>query len=89
MRRLAQADRIRQFMRALGAEADEKTRLCFTGGATAVLLGWRSTTIDVDIRFFPESDRLLRAIPKLKDALSLNRNGRKNASSEDTSLWSQ
>jgi hypothetical protein len=72
MRQLAHADRIRQFMRALGAEADQATRLYFTGGATAVLLGWRATTIDVDIRLFPESDRLLRAIPKLKEQLHLN-----------------
>ena len=35
MRRLAEADHIRQLMRALGAEADQVTRLYFTGGATA------------------------------------------------------
>lgn len=72
MRRLAEADHIRQFMRALGAEADQATRLYFTGGATAVLFGWRPTTIDVDIRLFPETDQLLRAIPHLKEQLQLN-----------------
>ncbi len=72
MRQLANADHLRQFMRALGAGADEETRLYFTGGATAVLLGWRPTTIDVDIRLFPETDRLLRTIPKLKEQLQLN-----------------
>ncbi len=59
-------------MRALGAEAEQDTRLYFTGGATAVLLGWRQSTIDVDIRFIPESDRLFRAIPKLKETLEIN-----------------
>ena len=72
MRRLAEADRIRQLMRALGAEADQATRLYFTGGATAVLVGWRATTIDVDIRIVPENDRLLRALPHLKERLQLN-----------------
>ena len=72
MRRLAEADHIRQLMRALGAEADQVTRLYFTGGATAVLLGWRATTIDVDIQIVPDNDRLLRALPHLKEQLQLN-----------------
>lgn len=41
MRELADADRIRAFMRALGEEASEPVRVYFTGGAAAVLLGWR------------------------------------------------
>ena len=72
MRQLTEADRIRQLIRALGAEADQTARLYFTGGATAVLMGWRKTTIDVDLRIFPESDRLLRAIPPLKEKLQMN-----------------
>jgi hypothetical protein len=67
MRALADADRIRRFMRALGAAASVDTRVYFTGGATAVLQGWRSSTIDVDIRIVPESDPVFRAIPQLKD----------------------
>lgn len=59
-------------MEAFGAEADEETRLYFTGGATAVLFGWRQATIDVDVRFVPESDRLFRAIPSLKEILEIN-----------------
>jgi len=72
MRQVADAPRIWSFMRALGAEADEEARLYFTVGATAVLFGWRRSTIDVDIRFIPESDRLFRAIPKLKENLEIN-----------------
>lgn len=59
-------------MRALGHEAEGETRLYFTGGATAVLLGWRSSTVDVDIKVDPESDRLFRAIPQIKDRLEIN-----------------
>ena len=72
MRELTDADRLRRFMEALGAEADSETRVYLTGGATAVLLGWRPTTIDADIVIFPESDRLLRAIPRLKETLRMN-----------------
>jgi hypothetical protein len=59
-------------MRDLGKEAERDVRLYFTGGATAVLLGWRSSTIDVDIKMEPETDPLFRALPKLKDALEIN-----------------
>ena len=43
-----------------------------TGGATAVLEGWRSTTVDVDVRFEPDSDAALKRIAELKEELSLN-----------------
>jgi hypothetical protein len=47
-------------------------RIYLTGGSTAVLEGWREATIDVDLRFEPESDELLRALPALKDRLGVN-----------------
>jgi hypothetical protein len=72
MRRVADAARIRKLMGALSEETEQETRIYFTGGASAVLLGWRTTTIDVDLRIVPESDRLLRAIPTLKETLELN-----------------
>lgn len=43
-----------------------------TGGATAVLEGWRPSTVDVDVRFEPDSDRALRAISELKERLQVN-----------------
>lgn len=72
MRELADADRIRRFMRALAAEADAEARVYLIGGATAVLMGWRTTTIDVDIKIVPERESLLRAIPRLKESLQVN-----------------
>ncbi len=72
MRKLADPDRIRRFMRAFGRAAPIETRPYFTGGATAVLLGWRSTTVDVDIRFVPETDQVFRVIPSLKEDLQIN-----------------
>jgi len=72
MRRPVDAERIRRFMRELGSEADRDVRLYFTGGATAVLLGWRPNTIDVDIKLEPELDRLFRVLPQIKDQLEIN-----------------
>lgn len=72
MRRVAQREDIDRFMTALARSAATPARLYFTGGATAVLLGWRASTIDVDIHIVPDDDRLLRALPELKESLELN-----------------
>jgi hypothetical protein len=72
MRALAEAERIRRFMSALAEAARASGRVYFAGGATAVLLGWRPTTIDVDLCLVPEQDALLYAIPALKEKLQLN-----------------
>src|SRR5712691_10694455 len=72
MRQLADAERIGRFMAALGSESDSDGACYLTGGATAVLIGWRRSTIDVDVELAPESDRLLQAIQRLKDELQIN-----------------
>jgi len=72
MRELADAARIHRFMHALGAAAHADGACYLTGGATAVLHGWRPTTIDVDILLVPETEALFRAIQRLKDELRIN-----------------
>lgn len=72
MRTLVDADRIRQLMQALGRVARRPARVYFTGGATAVLHGWRPSTIDVDLKLVPDDDALMRAVPELKERLSMN-----------------
>jgi uncharacterized nucleotidyltransferase DUF6036 len=64
--------RIEAFARALGREARRDTKVYLTGGATAVLHGWRAATLDIDVRLEPEADELLLAIARLKDELDLN-----------------
>ena len=59
-------------METLGQYAEADTHVYFTGGATAVLVGWRVSTIDLDIRIVPERDELLRMIPEIKDRLQIN-----------------
>ena len=72
MRQVVDADRIRAFMRTLGRAADAPAQVFMTGGATAVLVGWRASTIDVDIKIVPDQDAVLRAIPALKEQLEIN-----------------
>ena len=59
-------------MEAFGDAASQNVRVYLVGGTTAVLLGWRGTTIDVDFVMRPEDDALLRAIPSLKEKLQVN-----------------
>jgi hypothetical protein len=72
VRPLADRDRIQRLMEALGRAARADVGVHLVGGATAVLLGWRGTTIDVDFVMRPEDDALLRAIPALKEELKIN-----------------
>jgi hypothetical protein len=72
MRQLANGELIGRFMRELGRATDRDGACYFTGGATAVMVGWRATTVDVDIRLVPDSDAILRAIPRIKEQLEIN-----------------
>jgi hypothetical protein len=59
-------------MKALGRSASAPVTCYLTGGTTAVLLGWRASTVDVDVLLEPEQDDVLRAIPELKNELAIN-----------------
>jgi hypothetical protein len=73
MRALADSARIDAFIDRFGAAAAGLAGSVYlAGGATAVLLGWRESTLDVDIKLIPDSDQLLREIPRLKQELDLN-----------------
>lgn len=72
MRELADRDRIERFLDALAREATTDTQVFLVGGTSAVLVGWRNATVDVDLVMRPESDALLRAIPALKERLNIN-----------------
>jgi hypothetical protein len=72
VRKPAERDRIGRFLRELGRRAPVAATIYLTGGATAVLMGWRESTIDIDLRLEPDADELLREISSLKEALSTN-----------------
>jgi hypothetical protein len=72
VREVADRKRICAFLEALSRQADADTHLFLVGGSCAVLVGWRETTVDVDLVLRPESDAMLRAIPALKERLQIN-----------------
>ena len=72
MRGLTDRRKLLLFMRHAGAAAKENTRIYLTGGASALLLEWRATTVDIDLRIEPDRGDILRAIPLLKEELQVN-----------------
>ena len=59
-------------MAELGRAVRSTGRVYFTGGVSAVLLGWREATLDVDLKADPEPAGFFEALPQLKDAMDIN-----------------
>ena len=59
-------------MRLLGREAQGHGRVYLVGGASAVIVGWRDTTVDIDLKLDPEPPGVFDAIARAKDALNMN-----------------
>jgi hypothetical protein len=72
MRQPVTAARVNEFMKALGNGMTSPARVFLVGGATAVLLGWRDSTIDIDLKAIPDRDDLLRQLSALKERLEVN-----------------
>lgn len=72
MRGLATSERIDTFFHELGRAVSSPSRVYLAGGVSAVLLGFRPSTVDIDIELLPESDEVLRALPRLKERLRVN-----------------
>lgn len=72
IRDLADEGRIKAFLSALGQRIHEDTKAYICGGATAVLYGFRGSTLDIDVVFKPDTDQLFSEIPRLKNELSIN-----------------
>lgn len=64
--------RVRQLLDALGRRVRTAHTLYLVGGSSAVVVGWRPSTRDVDMRLEPDSDELLRALSDLKHELDIN-----------------
>ncbi len=72
MREKVTAARLQEFMKALGSAVAGPARIFLVGGATAVLCGWRESTIDIDLKIIPDSDEILQNFPALKERLKVN-----------------
>lgn len=72
MRSNVDPQKIEQLMNTLGREAQGSGCIYFTGGASALLIGWRGSTVDIDIRLDPEPPGIFQAIAKIKRDLNIN-----------------
>ncbi len=72
MRQPVTSSVLQQFMKALGDAVTAPARSYVVGGATSVLLGWRDSTINVDLKVIPERDDILKSLPPLKERLQIN-----------------
>jgi hypothetical protein len=72
MRQNVSVEMLKKFMEELAASARSPGNVYFTGGATALLLGFRDQTIDIDVKLDPEPEGAFEAIAVLKNRLNLN-----------------
>lgn len=72
MRQDTNRERIERLMAELGSAVRSAGSVYFTGGVSAVLLGWREMTMDVDLKAEPEPAGFFEALPHLKDTLDIN-----------------
>lgn len=59
-------------MRSFASRVKGNGRIYLTGGATALLYGWRPMTVDIDLCADPEPQGFFEAIASIKDELSVN-----------------
>jgi hypothetical protein len=74
VRKPVTVERLHQFMEKLARSVKRPGKIYFTGGATALLLGFRQQTIDVEVNFDPEPPGAFEAIAVIKNELALNWN---------------
>ena len=64
--------RVLELLSELGRRLRTPHTLYLVGGSSAVVIGWRASTRDVDLRPEPDSDELLGIVHELKQALDIN-----------------
>jgi hypothetical protein len=72
MRNPVDVPKLQAFFREIGSSAEGGGAIYITGGATALLLGLRPQTVDVDIKLSPEPKGVFEAIARIKERLGLN-----------------
>ena len=72
MRRKVTTATLERFMQELAAASRSPGKVYLTGGATALLLGFREQTIDIDLKLDPEPAGAFEAIAELKNSLDVN-----------------
>jgi hypothetical protein len=72
MRNSTDIQSLERFMIELGRLVKSSGRVYLVGGTTAILHGWRESTVDIDCKPEPEPEGFFEAIARLKDQLSIN-----------------
>lgn len=72
MRNPTDPTRLLNLLQELGRRARGPGRIYLVGGASALLVGWRDQTVDVDLKLDPEPAGIFEAIAKLKNELGVN-----------------
>lgn len=71
MRQKVNLQLLEDFMSAFSRGVKSPTKVYLVGGATAVIFGWRESTIDIDLKLISETD-VLKTIPEIKETLQVN-----------------
>jgi hypothetical protein len=72
MREIADSDAVKRLIEELGRRTRGGGVVYLVGGATALLLGIRQTTVDIDLKLDPEPVGVFEAIRDLKEQLQVN-----------------
>ncbi len=72
MRSEANKKKVLDFIRTLPKKVKGGGHIYFTGGASALLIGWRDMTVDIDLKSDPEPEGFFEAIAELKEEMNIN-----------------
>ncbi|MCB1036574.1 MAG: hypothetical protein KDD47_22305 [Acidobacteria bacterium] len=72
MRPPVDPSKIHRLLEGLGRRAKGPGRIYLVGGASALVEGWRGSTVDVDLKLDPEPAGIFEAIADLKKVLDVN-----------------
>lgn len=64
--------RLLKFLEEFGKDIAGEGTIYLTGGATALMHGWREMTVDVDIKADPEPSGYFESIARLKNSFPIN-----------------
>jgi hypothetical protein len=72
VRKKVTPESLKKLMQQLAQRAQGPGSVFLTGGATAMMFGFRDQTVDIDIKLDPEPKGVFEAIAELKQELQLN-----------------
>ncbi|MEI8281706.1 MAG: DUF6036 family nucleotidyltransferase [Armatimonadota bacterium] len=72
MRSPVDKNKLFSFFQEIGNRSEGPGRIYIVGGSTALLLGVRDQTVDIDIKLDPEPKGIFASISSLKESLSIS-----------------